>query len=95
MFSDTPTSVRVWQVVFVLIALSNLPGVFGSSDSSLAGWMGFLAFGLFSASYEFRHRRVVAATNGDVQKMGRIELATGIVGGALIVTRLCMRLATG
>lgn len=93
MFSDTPTSVRVWQVVFALIALSNLPGFFGSTDSSLVGWMGFLGFGLFSASYEFRHRRVVAATNGSVQKMRRIELVTMIVGGALIVIRLGMRLA--
>ena len=93
MLSDTPTSVRVWQVVFAVIALSNLPGVFGPTDSSLAGWMGFLGFGLFSASYEFRHRRVVAATNGEVQKMGRIELVTMIVGGALIVIRLGMRLA--
>ena len=94
MFSDTPTSVRIWQVLFAVIALSNLPGVFSATESALVGWMGFLGFGLFSASYEFRHRRVVAATNGDVQRMGRVELVTMIVGGALIVIRLGMRFAT-
>ena len=92
MFKDTPTSVRVWQVVFALIALSNLPGVLGTADSSSTGWMGFFGFALFSASYEFRYRRVVAATRGDVQNMGRIELATMVAGGALIVTRLGIRL---
>ncbi len=94
MFKDTPTSVRIWQVLFAVIALSNLPGVFSATDSPLVGWMGFLGFGFFSASYEFRHRRVVAATNGDVLKMGRVELVTMIVGGALIVIRLGMRFAT-
>ena len=94
MFSDTPTSVRVWQVLFAVIALSNLPGFFSATNSPLVAWMGFLGFGLFAASYEFRHRRVVAATNGDVQKMGRVELVTMIVGGALIVIRLGMRFAT-
>ena len=92
MFKDTPTSVRVWQVVFALIALSNLPGVLGSADLSSTGWMGFFGFALFSASYEFRHRRVVAATRGDVQSMGRIELVTMVAGGALIVIRLGIRL---
>ena len=92
MFKDTPTSVRVWQVVFALIALSNLPGVLGVAESSSTGWMGFFGFALFSASYEFRHRRVVAATLGDLQGMGRIELATGVAGGALIVIRLVIRL---
>ncbi len=94
MFSDTPTSVRVWQVLFAMIALSNLPGAFSATDSPPVGWMGFLGFGLFSATYEFRHRRVVAATNGEVQKMGRAELVTMVVGGALIVIRLGMRFAT-
>ena len=54
--------------------------------------MGFFGFALFSASYEFRHRRVVAATRGDVQSMGRIELVTMVAGGALIVIRLGIRL---
>ena len=92
MFRDTPTSVRVWQVVFALIALSNLPNVLGAAETATTGWMGFFGFALFSASYEFRHRRVVAATRGDVQNMGRIELATGVAGGALIVVRLGIRL---
>ena len=94
MFSDTTTSVRVWQVLFAVIALSNLPGLFSATDSPLVGWMGFLGFGLFSASYEFRHRRVVAATNGGAQKMGRIELVTMSIGAALILIRLGMRFAT-
>ena len=92
MFTDTPTSVRVWQVLFALIALSNLPGVLGAADSSSTGWMGFIGFALFATSYEFRHRRVVAATRGDAQKMGSIELATMVVGGALILIRLGIRL---
>ena len=93
MFSDTPTSARVWQVLFAVIALSNLPGLVSVTDSLLVGWMGFLGFGLFSASYEFRHRRIVAATNGDTQKMGRIELVTMSIGAALILIRLGMRFA--
>ena len=92
MFSDTPTSVRVWQVLFALIALSNLPGVFASVDSSLVGWMGFVGFGLFSVSYEFRRRRVVAAQNGDVQSMNVFEKVTMFVGGSLIIIRLVKRL---
>ena len=92
MFRDTPTSVRVWQVVFALIALSNLPNVFGGAEASSTGWMGFIGFALFSASYEFRYRRVVAAARGDVQSMGRVELATMVAGGALIVIRLGIRL---
>ena len=91
MFKDTPTSVRVWQVVFALIALSNLPNVLGGAEASSTGWMGFFGFALFSVSYEFRHRRVVAATRGDMQSMGRIELATMVAGGALIVIRLGIR----
>jgi len=54
--------------------------------------MGFIGFALFATSYEFRHRRVVAATRGDAQKMGSIELATMVVGGALILIRLGIRL---
>ncbi len=93
MFTDTPTSVRVWQVLFALIALSNLPGVFASVDSSLVGWMGFVGFGLFAISYEFRHRRIVVAQKGDVQSMNAYEKVTMFVGGALIVIRLLARVA--
>ncbi|HPV25263.1 MAG TPA: hypothetical protein PLJ65_13895, partial [Casimicrobium sp.] len=59
---------------------------------SLVGWMGFVGFGLFSVSYEFRHRRVVAAQNGDVQSMNVFEKVTMFVGGSLIIIRLVKRL---
>lgn len=90
MFTDTPTSVRIWQVLFGALAILNLPGML-QSESSAMSWAGVVAFSLIAASYHFRHARVVQATRGEHVAMSKLE-ATLLYGGVgLVVLRIVMR----
>lgn len=90
MFKDTPTSVRMWQVLFAIIALTNAPALFDGTSPPLPAWLGVIGFAMFCASYQFRHQRISAAEPGS--KMSTVELVTFGVGIAALLARVALRL---
>jgi hypothetical protein len=90
MFTDTPTSVRVWQALFGALAVLNLPGVL-HSESSAMSWLGVVAFASIAASYHFRHGRVVRGTRGEQVTMSTLEAALLYAGVGLVVLRIVLR----
>ena len=88
-FKDTPTSVRMWQVLFAIIALTNAPALFDGTSPPLPAWLGVLGFALFCASYQFRHQRITHAEGGS--KMSTVEQVTFGLGIAALVARVALR----
>ena len=89
MFRDTPTSVRMWQMLFAMIALWNIPALFDDKGSLLPAWLGVGGFALFCVSYQFRHQRITLAEVGN--KMSGIEQVTFGLGIAALLARVAIR----
>ena len=91
MFKDTPTSVRMWQILFAIIALMNAPALFDGTSPPLPAWLGVLGFAMFCVSYQFRHQRISLAEAGT--KMATVEQVTFGLGIAALVARVALRLS--
>ncbi len=89
MFKDTPTSVRMWQVLFAIIAVSNAPALFDGVSPPLPAWLGVGGFALFCISYQFRHQRISLAQAGS--KMSTVEQVTLGLGIAALLARVALR----
>lgn len=90
MFTDTPTSVRMWQVLFAIIAISNAPALFDGTSPPLPAWLGVVGFAMFCLSYQFRHQRITLAEAGST--MSSVEKVTFGAGIAALLARLALRL---
>ena len=88
-FKDTPTSVRMWQVLFAIIALMNAPALFDGTSPPLPAWLGVIGFAMFCVSYQFRHQRISLAEAGS--KMSTVEKATFGLGIAALLARVALR----
>ena len=89
MFTDTPTSVRMWQILFAIISLTNAPALFDGTSPPLPAWLGVLGFAMFCVSYQFRHQRISLAQAGT--KMSTVEQVTFGLGIAALLARLALR----
>ena len=89
MFTDTPTSVRMWQVLFAIIAISNAPALFDGTSPPLPAWLGVTGFAMFCVSYQFRHQRISLAEPGT--KMSTVEQVTFGLGIAALLARVALR----
>ena len=90
MFTDTPTSVRMWQVLFAIIAVSNAPALFDGTSPPLPAWLGVIGFAMFCVSYQFRHQRISHAESAS--KMSSVERVTFVMGIAALLARVALRL---
>ena len=88
-FKDTPTSVRMWQVLFAIIALMNAPALFDGTSPPLPAWLGVTGFAMFCVSYQFRHQRISLAEAGS--KMSNVEKVTFGLGIAALLARVALR----
>ena len=89
MFTDTPTSVRMWQVLFAIIAITNAPALFDGQSPPLPAWLGVAGFALFCISYQFRYQRISLAEAGS--KMSTVEQVTFGLGIAALLARVALR----
>ena len=89
MFTDTPTSVRVWQVLFGIIAISNAPALFDGTSPPLPAWLGVIGFTMFGVSYQFRHQRITLAEPST--RMSTVEKVTFGLGMAALIARVALR----
>ena len=88
-FKDTPTSVRMWQVLFAIIALTNAPALFDGTSPPLPAWLGVIGFAMFCVSYQFRHQRIALAEAGS--KMSNVEKVTFGLGIVALLARVALR----
>ncbi len=89
MFTDTPTSVRMWQILFGIIAITNAPALFDGTSPPLPSWLGVIGFVMFCVSYQFRHQRISLAEAGT--KMSTVEQVTFGLGIAALLARVALR----
>ena len=89
MFTDTPTSVRMWQVLFGIIAITNAPALFDGTSPPLPSWLGVLGFVMFCVSYQYRHQRISLAEPS--ARMSNVEKVTFGLGIAALVVRVALR----